>query len=84
MQKVNSAMKQQEQHAGHLSEEEHLKSRIKWQEQYRNDLLKMKEEEHEAEGGLSNGRRKWFNQEIENAESTISDLEEQLEVVQNE
>lgn len=61
------------------SEKEKIKLQLRFEQLYLEDLKQMKRNEE----NLSNGRRKWFNQEIENVKNKIQKLDETLEEVKN-
>jgi len=58
----------------HVSEEEHRKRLIQTFQENIQTLSYMKQ--NEKEDGISNGRRKWFNRQIESLREKIQDLEE--------
>jgi hypothetical protein len=50
-----------------------LKARIGFEQRYLQDLKRLKKEK-QAKGELSNGRRKWFNQEADKVRDRIDEL----------
>lgn len=63
----------------HVDPQTQKKQQIQWHKDYIEDLQHMKDMEKETPEGLSNGRRKWFNQEITESENKIENLKEQLD-----
>ncbi|MFB6215788.1 MAG: hypothetical protein ABEJ72_02300 [Candidatus Aenigmatarchaeota archaeon] len=62
-----------------LSHREWLIARIKWNQRYIEDLQYMKKEESQQDDGLSNGRRRWLNREMEDARQKIMELDQELQ-----
>jgi hypothetical protein len=60
-----------------------LETLIEQDNRYIRTLNLMKTEEQE-DGGLSNGRRKWFNREKDRVKSEIKDAKEKLESLREE
>jgi len=63
-------------HDSRLNDEQHLKARVEWHKRYIQDLVQMKKEEQkQAENNqdteFSTGRRRWFNQEIQNSRNFL-------------
>ena len=50
-----------------------LKAQIGFEQRYLQDLKRMKKEK-QAKGELSNGKRKWFNQETDKVRDRINQL----------
>lgn len=65
-------------HLGHVA---WLKNRIRFNVQEIQELKYQKEKEKESEEGLSNGRRKYFNIQIDKTQDKIARLDSELEEV---
>lgn len=65
----------------HECKEEWLKNRIGYNTRYLEDLKHEKHEEQDSEDGLSNGKRKWYNIEIQETEQKVSELHDELKEV---
>jgi len=77
--KVEGLYQPQKQSQEQLSEKEQVKSRIKFNSKYKQDLQSIKYEEKNSEEGLSNGRRRWINQEIQEVQDRLTELNQELQ-----
>lgn len=69
---------------GYLSRKKWIKNRIGFNQRYLEDLRQMKKTEKDSESGLEDGRRRWFNRDIENIEKLIENLSIELEQVEKQ
>jgi hypothetical protein len=66
----------------HLDEIPWLKNRIRFNVQLLKELRHLREEERDnSNGRLSDGRRKWFNRELDSVRTQIDHLESKLDEV---
>lgn len=65
----------------HLGEVEWLKNRIRFNVQELQELKYQKQQEKESEEGLSDGRRKHYNREVDKTQEKIAKLDQELEEV---